>query len=196
MLACWRRRSIRSRRRWRGRSARAGPRSEPVLLRVHRHPKGRTLELFGTLQSGDRAVRAVPPLLDAPGDRGGLHPRRARQLHDLQDLLGSRRRSPTTRSTTPTKARRAIARFVSLHPAQPRAEGRDHRRALPPAHRQGRSAGRRRRWSSPPRACTPSATSRPSTSTSPSRATTTQGAGRVLRQDRSTARASRSPSRT
>ena len=32
-------------------------------------------------------------------------------------------------------------------PAQPRSEGRDHRRALPRAHRAGRSAGRRRRWS-------------------------------------------------
>ena len=35
-------------------------------------------------------LRAVPPLLDAPGDRGGLHPRRARELHDLRDLLPDR----------------------------------------------------------------------------------------------------------
>jgi type I restriction enzyme R subunit len=40
-----------------------------------RHPAGR------------REIRAVPPLHHAPGDRGGLHPRRPRELHDLQGLL-------------------------------------------------------------------------------------------------------------
>ena len=45
------------------------------------------------------------------------------------------------------KARRAIARFVVAPPAQPRPEGRDHRRALPRAHppqdrRQGQGDGR------------------------------------------------------
>ena len=38
----------------------------------------------------ETAHRAVPPLLDAAGDRGGLHPRRARELHDLRDLLPDR----------------------------------------------------------------------------------------------------------
>ena len=72
--------------------------------------------MFGTLNAATRQVRAVPPLLDAPGHRGGLHPGRARQLHDLQDLLAHRegdRRRPRVRGP---KARRAIARFVSLHP--------------------------------------------------------------------------------
>ena len=80
-------------------------------------PKARTLEMFGQLEPGQRQARAVPPVLDAPGHRGGLHPRRARQLHDLPDLLeASRRPSRTTPTYDATKARRAIARFVSLHP--------------------------------------------------------------------------------
>ena len=53
-------------------------------------PKARTLEMFGTLGPGGPALRALPPLLDAPGHRGGLHPGRARELHDLPDLLADR----------------------------------------------------------------------------------------------------------
>ena len=131
-------------------------------------PKARTLELFGR-QGPRRQLRALPPLLDAPGHRGGLHPRRARQLHDLRDLLegrqGGRRRS---RVRHPQGA----ARHRPLRlppPPQPRPEGRGHRRALPRAHPpQDRRAGARRWWS-PRRASTPSATSRPSTPTSPSK---------------------------
>ena len=78
-------------------------------------------------KDADGALRAVPPVLDAPGDRGGLHPRRARQLHDLRDLLADRaRRSPTTPSTTPRKAqardrpvRRRCTRTTS--PRRPRS---------------------------------------------------------------------------
>ena len=44
-------------------------------------------------------------------------------------------RSPTTPSTTQRKADAAIARFVDAAPAQPRPEGRGHRRALPRPHR-------------------------------------------------------------
>ena len=70
----------------------AGPAAEPLLLRVHGDAEG---EDAGALRHAGRrgrgaALRAVPPLLDAPGDRGGLHPRRARELHDLQDLLPDR----------------------------------------------------------------------------------------------------------
>ena len=53
-------------------------------------PKARTLETVRHLQPGHRQVRAVPPVLDAPGHRRRLHPGRARQLHDLQDLLADR----------------------------------------------------------------------------------------------------------
>ena len=49
-------------------------------------PKPKTLELFGHKRPG-REVRALPPLQHAPGDRGEVHPRRARQLHHLQGLL-------------------------------------------------------------------------------------------------------------
>ena len=49
-------------------------------------PKYKTLEVFG--QPGpDGKPAAVPPLQHAPGHRGGLHPRRAAELHHLQDLL-------------------------------------------------------------------------------------------------------------
>ena len=48
-------------------------------------PKAKTLELFGRTPAGtDRAAGAVPRLHDAPGDRGGLHPRRPDRLPLLQ----------------------------------------------------------------------------------------------------------------
>ena len=47
-------------------------------------PKAKTLELFGH-KGIDGTAAAVPPVLDAAGHRGGLHPRRAAQLHPLQD---------------------------------------------------------------------------------------------------------------
>ena len=103
----------------RARSARAGTPAEPVLLRVHRDAEGQDA---GAVRHADRAtsgkLRAVPPVLDAAGDRGGLHPRRARQLHDLRDATGgSRRRSPTTPRYD--EAQGATARSPgssSLHP--------------------------------------------------------------------------------
>ncbi|MBM4383733.1 MAG: helix-turn-helix transcriptional regulator [Deltaproteobacteria bacterium] len=35
-------------------------------------------------------ARGVPHVQHAPGDRGGVHPRRARELHDVQGLLPPR----------------------------------------------------------------------------------------------------------
>ena len=142
--------------------ARARAPAEPVVLRVHRDAKAQDARAVRHADDRRRtALRAVPPLLDAPGDRGGLHPRRARQLHDLQDLLADREGDRrTTRSTTPRKAAardRAVRRAA---PAQPRAEGRDHRRALPRAHRARRSAGGQGDGRDVARGCTPSATSR------------------------------------
>jgi type I restriction enzyme R subunit len=68
-------------------------------------PKNKTLELFGTRPdpsrkpAPDNVPAAVPRLLHAPGHRGGLHPRRAAELHALQPGLqagprgqGARRR--------------------------------------------------------------------------------------------------------
>ena len=81
-------------------------------------PKAKTLELFGTRDAPEgRRYAPVPPVLDAPGDRGGLHPRRARQLHDLQHVLPHREGDPRRpRVRRGESAKRAIARFVSLHP--------------------------------------------------------------------------------
>ena len=92
---------------------------------------------------------------------------------------GGRGRPQGRRSSRPPSA---LARFMSLHPhniAQKTEVMVEHFRA----HRSAtRSAARRRRWSSPARACTPSATSRRSTSTSPRRATRTSAPGRLLRR--------------
>ena len=96
-------------------------------------PKARTLELFGR-QNADGSYAPVPPLLDAPGHRGGLHPRRARQLHDLRDLLEGRqggRGRPRVRHAQGAPSDRPLRLAAS---PQPRPEGRDHRRALPRAH--------------------------------------------------------------
>ena len=70
-------------------------------------PKAKTLELFGTKSADDGQVRAVPPVLDASGDPGGVHPRRARQLRHLRHVLahreGRRRRSEVRSSRRPAR---------------------------------------------------------------------------------------------
>ena len=63
--------------------ARAAP--QPLDLRLHGHTEGedaRALRHEAPRQEGC----AVPPLQHASGDRGGFHPRRADELHDLQRL--------------------------------------------------------------------------------------------------------------
>jgi type I restriction enzyme R subunit len=73
-------------------------------------PKAKTLELFGTrpdpdAPAGPDNLPALPCLFHAPGHRGGLHPRRAEELHALQAGLqaghngkdGTRRRSSAAR---------------------------------------------------------------------------------------------------
>ena len=65
--------------------------AEPVLLRVHRDAEVTDAEAVRHVRPGQgepadrraRHARAVPRVLDEAGDRGGLHPRRARQLHHL-----------------------------------------------------------------------------------------------------------------
>jgi type I restriction enzyme R subunit len=56
-------------------------------------PKAKTLELFGRPRGPPACLQALPRLLHAPGHRGGLHPRRAEELHALQAGLqaGQRR---------------------------------------------------------------------------------------------------------
>ena len=102
-------------------------------------PKPKTLELFGT-QARRREVRALPPLQHAPGDRGGLHPRRAGELHHLQGLLAAPqedRGRPALRQEEGRVPAQVVRRAA---PARDRREGEDLRRAL---RRQG--AGRDRR---------------------------------------------------
>ena len=107
------------------------PAVEPLVLRLHRDAQGPDAGDVRAPQSADRAARAVPPLLDAPGHRGGLHHGRARQLHDLPDLLEDREGD---RGRPRVRRQEGAARDRALReppPAPPRPEGRDHRRALP-----------------------------------------------------------------
>jgi type I restriction enzyme, R subunit len=61
-------------------------------------PRNVTLERFGTM-GADGLPQPFQPVLHATGHRGGIHPRRAAKLHDLQGLLrlgeDNRRRSGT-----------------------------------------------------------------------------------------------------
>ncbi len=60
-----------------------------LVLCLHCHPEEqdpRTLRSEGR----EREVRPVPHVLDAAGNRGGVHPRRAEKLHHLQEVLQTR----------------------------------------------------------------------------------------------------------
>ena len=110
-----------------GRSAAGCPTSRTFAFTAT--PKPKTLELFGT-QARRRQVRAVPPLHHAAGDRGGLHPRRARELHDLQGLLAAAeedRGRPALRQEEGAVPAQVVRRAA---PARHRREGADHGRAL------------------------------------------------------------------
>ena len=90
----------------RGYQAGARAAAEHQLLCLHRHARATSRWSASASPGAGRQAAPVPPLLDAPGHRGGLHPGRAPELHDLQGLLragkGDRRRSraadPTGRS--------------------------------------------------------------------------------------------------
>ena len=118
-------------------------------------PKSPTLKLFGTLdpdkvnpRTGEHGhARAVPRLLDAAGDRGGLHPRRARQLHHLRHQMAAaerRRRAGRIRAGESGGGRaegQGEARPVRrAAPDVAAAEGEADRRGLPGQH--GRAARR------------------------------------------------------
>ena len=114
---------------------------EHVVLRLHRHPEGphaRAVRAAGRVGQ----VRAVPPVLDAPGDRGGLHPRRARQLRHLRHLLQDRQgdhRRPRARQVPRQRGDRPV-RLAAR--AQPRPARRRDRQPLPlPRRPPGRRPG-------------------------------------------------------
>ena len=114
-------------------------------------PKAKTLELFGRPPDPDlpprqRTSRAVPPVLHAPGHRGGLHPRRAEELHHLRDRLGS---WPTRMATTRRWSRARPQPSWPLGAAAPlqhRPEGGGDRRALPRQRAPSARTGRPRPW--------------------------------------------------
>ena len=114
-------------------------------------PKNKTLELFGR-KGPDGKPRRVPPLLDAAGDRGGLHPRRAQGLPVLRHRAEDRRQGRERRRRRGGGGGRGAQGADAVGEAAPdqhQPEGADHRRALPrqrrpPAGGQGEGDGRDR----------------------------------------------------
>ncbi len=118
-------RSMQSRRRSPRRSPRGASSRTCRSSRSPRHPR-RARWSCSAARPGHRAVRAVPPLLDAPGHRGGLHPRRARQLRHLRDVLEHReadRRRPGVRLREGPQARSpgSSASTSTTWPRRPRS---------------------------------------------------------------------------
>ena len=160
-------------------------------------PKNKTLEIFGepVRVDGETEAPAVPHLLDEAGDPGGLHPRRARELHAGRQLLPARqdgRERPGVRRQARTQEAAALRR--EQRPRDP-GQGRDHGRPLPRAgaraeqdRRRGARDGRLQRASSA--RCSTSTRSAPTSSSA--RAPTARSSR--SRASRST-RASRSPRR-
>ena len=103
--------------------------AQPLHLRVHGHSEGEDSRALWSEARG-RQVRALPPLQHATGDRGGIHPRCPRQLHDvfrLLEALQDHRGRPALRKEEgglPAQVLRRVA------PARDRPQGRDHDRAL------------------------------------------------------------------
>ena len=98
-------------------------------------PKNKTLEIFGEpFDVGRRdEAPAVPQLHDEAGDPGGLHPRRARELHAGRQLLQAVKTvedDPEFDTKRAQKKLRALRR--EQRPRDP-AQGRDHGRPLPRA---------------------------------------------------------------
>ncbi|MDZ7730621.1 MAG: DEAD/DEAH box helicase family protein [Natrialbaceae archaeon] len=115
------------------------------LLRVHGDAEGQDPRSLRTGTRGGRRSGRLPPLLDAPGDRGRVHPRRPRELHDLQDLLQHRegdRGGPAGPEEAGGVGHHTLPHAAS---AQRLPEGRDHRRALPKQHETRDRRQRRRR---------------------------------------------------
>ncbi len=117
----------------------ARARQEPVAVRLHRHAEAQDARAVRH-ETRRRQVRALPPLQHAPGDRGGVHPRRAGELHHLQGVLAAAqegRGRPALRQEEGRVPAQVVRRAA---PARDRREGEDLRRAL-----RGQRAGRDRR---------------------------------------------------
>jgi hypothetical protein len=107
-----------------------GPQANMSFFAFTATPKFKTLELFGH-KNADGQAGALPPLLHAPGHRGGLHPRRAQGLHDLQALLPARQVRRRRPGAGQAKGRLGAGPVRQPAPEQYRPEDRDHHRALP-----------------------------------------------------------------
>ncbi len=95
-------------------------------------PKTKTMELFGTRPdparkpARDNLPDAVPRLLDAAGHRGGVHPRRAAELHALQAGLqaGPRGQGVRRQGGRTQRGPEGDHGLGAAAPLQHRAEGR------------------------------------------------------------------------
>ena len=118
--------------------------AQPLDLRLHRHAEAEDARAVRH-EARRRQVRALPPLQHAPGDRGGLHPRRAGELHDLQGLLAAAeedRGRPALRQEEGRVPAQVVRRAA---PARDRREGADHASSTSPRRCRARSAARPRR---------------------------------------------------
>ena len=110
--------------------------AEPLLLRVHRDPKGRTLEMFGQLNPQTNVHEPFHLYSMRQAIEEGFIMDVLSELHDLPDLLEDRegdQRGPGVRREEGPPGDRPVREPAPLPPG---AEGRDHRRALPQPHRQ------------------------------------------------------------
>jgi type I restriction enzyme, R subunit len=106
---------------------------QPLVLRVHRHPEAEDpgdVRREGARRGGAvrRAAGALPPVLDAAGSRGEVHPRHPGELPHLLHLLPARQRPPRRRPGGTEGQSRIRASPVRVAPPFGLlAEGRDHR---------------------------------------------------------------------
>ncbi len=121
-----------------------GRAAQPLDLRLHGHAQAQDARALRH-EARRREVRALPPLQHAPGDRGGVHPRRAGELHDLQGLLAAAeegRGRPALRQEEGRVPAQVVRRAA---PARDRREGADHASSTSPPRCRARSAARPRR---------------------------------------------------
>jgi hypothetical protein len=108
-----------------------GQTPEPVVLRVHGDPETQDAQHVRA-ERRRRAQAAVPHVLDAAGDRRGVHPRRAAQQHDVRRVLQAREQPPAHRSRAgDAQGARGPGPVRVAAPLPAGRQGRGHRRALP-----------------------------------------------------------------
>ena len=126
------------------RDGEARPAAQPLDLRLHRHAEAEDARTLRH-EARRREVRALSPLQHAPGDRGGVHPRRAGELHHLHGLLAAAeegRGRPALRQEEGRVPAQVVRRAA---PARDRREGADHASSTSPPRCRARSAARPRR---------------------------------------------------